>query len=57
MADTIQLVNYGMILKMTLEIFIWIRLSVESFANETLALLPQFILDAYRLNEVIQEYG
>ena len=26
----------------------------EGFANETLALLPQFIVDAYRVNQVIQ---
>lgn len=29
----------------------------EGFANETLALLPQFIQDAARLNEVIQANG
>lgn len=29
----------------------------EGFANETLALLPQFIVDAYRMNEVIKQYG
>lgn len=27
----------------------------EGFANQTLALLPQFILDARRINEVIQQ--
>ncbi|MDD4962593.1 MAG: nucleotidyltransferase substrate binding protein [Gallionella sp.] len=26
----------------------------EGFANETLALLPQFIVDAYRVNQAIQ---
>jgi nucleotidyltransferase substrate binding protein (TIGR01987 family) len=29
----------------------------EGFANETLLLLPQFIVDAYRINEVIKQYG
>jgi len=29
----------------------------EGFANETLVLLPQFIVDAYRMNEVIKQYG
>ena len=28
----------------------------EGFANQTLALLPQFILDARRVNEVIQQH-
>ncbi len=29
----------------------------EGFANETLTLLPQFIIDAYRITEVIKQYG
>ena len=29
----------------------------EGFANDTLGLLPQFIVDAYRVNEVIKQYG
>ncbi len=29
----------------------------EGFANETLGLLPQFVVDAYRVNEVIKHYG